>query len=511
MRKRRTALRWFALAALGLVMAGAATRAADHAALASAVASITRDELKGHVDVLADDTFEGREAGSRGGRAAGNYLLKEYERLGLKPAGDGGSYVQSFGAASRNVLGLIEGSDPQLKEQVVLLGAHYDHVGYGRSNNSYGPLGYIHNGADDNASGVAGLLEIADALNNLPQAPRRSILLACWDGEEAGLLGSRHWIGRPTIPLSRVAITINMDMIGRMQNDRLEVLGSRTAQGLRRVVSQANDEATTTLDFTWSFKADSDHWPFYERRIPFLMFHTGLHGDYHRPSDDPQRINQAGLASVTRIAFQTLLQLADADKLPAFRDVVRSESSLGRYALEQSISPQPPRFGMPFKVEAAEPLKIVLTGFTAGSPAETSGLKSGDQLLEFNGRPIESETRFRLQLLAAAGETTFLVKRPGSDTPLLYKVTPRGEPIRVGLSWRFDDADPGVVLVTQVISSSAAQVAGLKLRDRIYSIGGNSFKSEAEFVALLTNVPSPMDLVVERDGKLQTLTLALLE
>ena len=166
---------------------------------------------------------------------------------------------------------------------------------------------------------------------------------------------------------------------------------------------------------------------------------------------------------------------------------------------------------MPFTVEAADPLKIVLSGFTAGSPAEKSGLKSGDQLLELNGRPIQSEAQFRLQLLAASGETTFLVKRPGSDTPLLYKVTPRGDPIRVGLSWRFDDAEPGVVLVTQIISSSAAQLSGLKVRDRIYSICGQAFKSEADFVSLLTGVKSPMELVVERDGKIQTLKLELLE
>jgi Zn-dependent M28 family amino/carboxypeptidase len=329
---------------------GLAARAADNLTAAAAVASITTDELKIHVDVLADDTFEGREAGSRGGRAAGNYLLKAFEKLELKPAGDAGSYVQSFGSSSRNILGLIEGSDPELKDQIVVLGAHYDHVGYGRATNSYGPWGYIHNGADDNASGIAGLLEIADALKRLPVPPRRSVLLACWDGEESGLLGSRHWTSWPTLPLARVACAINMDMIGRMQDGRLEVLGTRTGLGLRRLVSVANEERAATLDFSWQLKADSDHWPFYERRIPVLMFHTGLHGDYHRPSDDAHRINHAGLASVTRVAFQTVVQLADAEQAPAFREAVRRESSLGQHWLEQPTSPQPPRFGLPYRV-----------------------------------------------------------------------------------------------------------------------------------------------------------------
>lgn len=494
-----------AIAAIFLSVSLAA--AADRAAVAAAVASVTKDELKSHVDVLADDTFEGREAGSRGGRAAGNYVLKAFEGLGLKPAGEGGTCFQEFGNGTRNILGLLEGGD--LAEQVVVVGAHYDHVGYGKANNSFGPYGYIHNGADDNASGVAGLLEIADALKKLPAPPRRSILFVCWDGEEGGLLGSRHWLSRPTIPLARVAFSINMDMIGRMQNGRLEVLGSRTAAGLRRLVSQANSEEGVILDFDWKLKADSDHWPFYERQIPILMFHTGLHGDYHRPSDDAHRINHAGLLSATKIVLQTLLELADDDELPHFRDAVRRESSLARYSLELPAQQQPPRFGLPFKVENADPLKIVLTTLTPGAPAEASGLKPGDELLEIDGHPLASEQQFRLQLLAAAGETTFLVKRPDSDTPLLYKVKPRGEPIRVGLSWRFDDGEPGAIVVTQIITGSAAQVAGLKLRDRIYSIGGQSFQTDADFVKLLTTIPSPMDLLVERDGKLQTLTLEL--
>src|SRR5262245_44029632 len=240
MSKLRSASRLPVFAAVVAVFAGPALcAAADRVAAKAAVASITKDELKTYVDVLADDTFEGRETGSRGGRAAGNYVLKAFEKLGLKPAGEEGTYLQSFGSASRNILGLVEGSDPQLKNQFIVIGAHYDHVGYGRANNSYGPWGYIHNGADDNASGVAGLLEIADALKRLQEPPRRSILLACWDGEEAGLLGSRHWISRPTVALVRVAAALNLDMIGRMQNGKLEVLGSRTASGLRRLVGGA--------------------------------------------------------------------------------------------------------------------------------------------------------------------------------------------------------------------------------------------------------------------------------
>jgi hypothetical protein len=484
--------------------------AADRSALSLAAASITREELKQHVDVLADDTLEGREAGSRGGRAAGNYLLKVFESKGLSPVGDSGTYFQSFGGASRNILGLLPGSDPQLAQQVILIGAHYDHVGYGRASNSYGPTGYIHNGADDNASGVAGLLEVVDAIKQMPQAPKRSILFACWDGEEQGLLGSRHWVGRPTVALSRVALAINLDMIGRMQNSTLEILGTRTAHGLRRLASEANVEASTVLDFDWKLKPDSDHWPFYERRIPFLMFHTGLHGDYHRPSDDAHRINHAGLAETTKIIFHLLADLANAPQVPSFRDAARREPQTA-YQLEQPHAPPPSRYGIPFRTEPADEPKIILTGITPGSPAEKSGLKAGDRVLEFQGQPIKDEGQFRLELLAARGETTFLVERAGSSIPQLLKVTPSGEPIRVGVMWRTDEGEPGTVILTQVVYGSAAHLAGLKVGDRVYAVGGRPFQTQEEFSTLLTTVGSPLELRVERSGKVRNAVLNVLD
>jgi hypothetical protein len=502
---------WFALAAALSVCGASRGQAIDHNALALAAASITKEELKSYIDVLADDTFEGREAGSRGGRAAGNYLLKAFEEHGATPAGEGGTYLQSFQSASRNILGLVEGGDSRLKDQVIVVGAHYDHVGYGRATNSYGPLGYIHNGADDNASGVAGVLELLDAVKRLPTPPKRSILFACWDGEEGGLHGSRHWISRPTVSLSRVIFNVNIDMIGRMKNGRLEILGVRTAPGLRRLVSEANGEGPAALVFDWKLKADSDHWPFYERRIPFLMFHTGLHEDYHRPSDDAHRINYDGLAAVSKEIFWSVMRLAEAEQSPAFRDAARQEAAMSPYSLEQAVTPQPPRFGMPFRVEPGDPPKIILTGFSPGSPAEKSGLKPGDRLLEFQGQRVIDEARLRLQLLAARGETTVVVEREGTQTPLLFKVTPAGEPVRIGITWRWDEGEPGTVIVTQVIYGSAAHAAGLKVGDRIYAIGGRAFAAQQDFIALLTAAPSSLEVFVERDGRVHLATLKLAE
>jgi len=394
---------------------------------------------------------------------------------------------------------------------VILLGAHYDHVGYGRQNNSFGPWGYIHNGADDNASGVAAVLEVIDAIQQLAPPPRRSILFALWDGEEQGLLGSRYWLARPTVPLARLRLAINLDMVGRMRGGQLEVYGIRTARGLRRIVSEANGEPAARLKFDWTLKADSDHWPFYERRVPILMFHTGLHGEYHRPSDDAHLINHDGLASAARIAFHTIVRYADADELPPFREAVLQESPATARWLEQPVSTQQPRFGIPFRVAPGDPPKLVLTGITPGSPADKSGLRAGDELLELNGEPIRDEARLRLLLLAARGETTFLVQRPGVETPQLYKVTPLGEPIRVGVTWRMDDGEPGTAIVSQVIFGSAAQLAGLAVGDRLYSIGGQPFRTQEELITLLTTAKSPLALEVEREGKIRTVELQLVD
>ncbi|MDX1943774.1 MAG: M28 family peptidase [Pirellulaceae bacterium] len=495
----------------GWLVATGSARGLDRAEILAAIHSITTEEVKTTVEVLADDSFEGREAGSRGGRAAGNYLMKEFEKLGLSPAGDGKTYFQAFNGTSRNILGLLEGSDPNLKEEIIVVGAHYDHVGYGRPTNSFGPFGFIHNGADDNASGVSGLLEIIGAMRHLPTAPRRSILFALWDAEEQGLLGSQHWLNAPTLPVSRVVCAINMDMIGRLRDSKLEVLGCRTGTSFRRIISEANSDTGLALDFSWKMKADSDHWPFFTRSIPSLMFHTGLHGEYHRPSDDTHTINNEGIAQVTRVAFLTALELANREQLGGFRAASRGETVSHQAAAEQPVQPQAPRFGLPLRVEAGDPPKFVLTSVPAGSAAEKGGLLAGDRLLELNGQAIRDEKRMRLELLAAEGETQLLIERPGQDLPLSVKLMPLGPPIRVGITWRWDEAEPGSVLITQVVYGSAAHGAGLAVRDRIHSVSGQQFASSEAFGGLLTSLSGPLEMRVERGGRMLTLPVEVLK
>src|SRR5262249_8247578 len=142
---------------------------------------------------------------------------------------------------------------------------------------------------------VAGLLEVADALGQLTEKPKRSILLAFWDGEEKGLLGSQHWVDSPTASLKDVVCMINADMIGRLRNSHLVVYGVRTSLGLRELVCRQNDLPQLNLDFSWEMKPDSDHHSFFQHNIPIVMVHSGMHSDYHRPSDDADKINNDGI------------------------------------------------------------------------------------------------------------------------------------------------------------------------------------------------------------------------
>lgn len=492
---------------------GQLAQAAETNALTAAAKTITAAESKTHVDVLADDSFEGREGGSRGGKAAGGYLANELKKLGLRGAGDNGSFFQSFYNGQRNILGVLEGSDPKLKDQYIVIGAHYDHVGYGNRTNSFGPTGYIHNGADDNASGVAGLLEVIQAFTSLPERPKRSIIFTLWDGEEKGLQGSKHWLQNPTVPTKNIDLYINLDMIGRLRKSRVEVYGSRTAAGLRELASRSNEATGLWLDFNWEMKENSDHYSFYERSIPTLMLHTGLHDNYHRPSDDAHLINNEGIAHVARLVFAIALNAADAERGYKFRNESRREDPAARRAFEQPIESSPPRLGVEWtNIPPGEPQPgVLVVKVTPGLAAAQAGIVPGDRLVKFNGEPITSDAQLRLAVLAAKSPVEIEVQRPDVAEPLKLPVTLGGSPVRLGIAWRDDPAEPGTALLTQVVYGSAAHQAGLRERDRIYEIGGQKFTNSEGLRELANTLPTPIDILVERAGVLQHMQLKPLE
>ena len=269
------------------------------------------------------------------------------------------------------------------------------------------------------------------------------------------------------------------------------------------MLSEANAAADLTLVFDWQVKADSDHHPFFSQGIPFLMLHTGLHENYHRPSDDANLLNVEGMQQVTRLMLQTLLRYADGEELGKFREVSRQETNFHRGQMEQPQVAQPPRFGLPWQRAKGDELRIFLLQPTPGSPAESAGLHAGDRLVKYDGAPIADENLLRLQLLAAAGKKTFTIEREGVKEPLEISIIPRGSPIRIGISWREDPAEPGSVILTQVIPGSAAALAGLATGDLLYSLGGRRFASGDELTQLISTVPSPIEAIMERSGRLR--------
>ena len=413
------------LVALLVGVLAAPSPAAEAVRLSAARGSIRADDARRHVATLADDAFEGREGGSRGGRAAAAYIVDEIGRLGLQPAGDDGGYLQPFGGL-RNILALAPGSDPAMADELIVVGAHYDHVGYGTGENSFGPFGRVHNGADDNASGVAGLIELMEAVQRLPTAPRRPILFAFWDGEEKGLLGSRHFLRvRPAaVRGKRITFAVNLDMIGRLRGERVEIYGARTARGLRSAVVRANvdprNAAGLELVFDWDITDDSDHYPFIAAGVPTIMLHTGLHDEYHRPSDDVHTVNFAGIEPVTGLTLGLMLAIADQPQPPAFRPECRGETNAGRRQLEapipNAVATHRGRWGISTREDAADPAAPLIVRVVPDTPAAAGGLLPGDRIVAIDGKAVASQAEMMARLATAGPRVLLDIERRGRLT-----------------------------------------------------------------------------------------------
>jgi hypothetical protein len=472
----------------------------------AALESIRADELGTQVSHLADNALEGREAGTRGGWAAGDYLIGQYGRLHLRGGGTSG-FVQPFPPNFRNVLAILEGSDPKLRDQVIVVGAHYDHIGYG-GRLSLGPSGYIHPGADDNGSGTAAVLELAKAFTILSAAPKRSILFAAWDAEEEGLFGSKHWLAHPTLPLAHVRAAVNLDMVGRLRDEHLIVFGVRSGYGWRRLLSSQNVEPGLQLDFSWILKPNADHYPFFDSGIPVLMLHTGLHEDYHRPSDLASRINRAGMAQVTRLLFTTLYELAERPAaVPGYRAAARLETPDTEKALVEQGEKPTDRLGVGWDEDAALTGGVKVSAVVVGSPADRAGVREGDCIVSFAGRDVRSDADFFAAVATAETSTSLMLRRAGAAKPLPLKLELLGNPLRWGMAWRVDDAEPGVVILTHVVPGTPAARANLRIGDRICQVGGRDFVDETDFFRAMKSLPERLPLLVERDGRMQSVVL----
>jgi hypothetical protein len=391
---------------------------------------------------------------------------------------------------------------------VVLVCAHYDHVGYGTSRTSYGPIGLVHHGADDNASGTAGLLEVTEAISRLEPRPRRSVLIAFFDGEEQGLLGSEHFAQQPTVPLDRIKLMINLDMIGRLTDNTVTVFGTRTSPGLRRLVSESNQEAALTLKFSRELKQNSDHHSFFSRNIPILMLHTGLHGDYHRPSDTADKIDSAGVRRISQLLFRIIDQLGNAPQLASFRPASRREAVFEEPPATPPMLP-PGRLGIDWKSDADSAQGVEISSVQAESAASRAGLKAGDRIVRCGEQSIESGRQLRAAIVVAPNTIELGIVRKDEKETRPVKVELAGKPQRVGVSWWEDNAEPGSLIVANVIPDSPADQAGIRTGDRIVEMAGTGFKDGEEFRKRSAELTGLTDVTVERQGQMRALQIPL--
>ncbi len=473
-----------------------------NAALTAALNSIVADQLQMHVDVLADDAMEGREAGTAGGRAAADYLIERLNQLGLAGAGNQDGYDQSFGSGYRNVLALLKGRDPELATETVIVCAHYDHIGRGSRKTSLGTIGEIHNGADDNASGASAILELAEAFCCLPEAPRRSVLFAFWDAEEKGLLGSKHWASAPTVPREDLVAAINIDMIGRLRDNQITLFGSRTGEGFRRLVSTNNGPSDLQIDFCRTLQANADHYPFVQRDIPVLFAHTGVHDQYHRETDDANLIDSLGMERIVRMLFGVAYDLAERPDRARFRTACRREVASEPSPSAPEIGAIPQRFGVAWDPQQAGKDGIKLTSVRPGSAADTAGIRPGDRVLELAGHAIHTGEDLAGAVLSAVNPVHAVVQPREGDESREVIIQLEGNPLRLGVTWEVDEAEPGTVVLKQVFSGSAAARAGLRAGDRVYRVAGRDFSDDKQFAQWVTTLPGPLELLVEREGRL---------
>ncbi len=348
-------------------------------------ARMEKDVLK-----LADDAMQGRVPGSEGHEAAAEYIAAQFREAGLEPAGDDGSYFQSFSITGedgqditvRNVLGVIPGTNAEWKEESVVLSAHYDHLGLGWPDAKSGNKGKIHNGADDNASGVAVMLELARTLGKSME-PSRSVVFAAFTAEEAGLLGARSYVrSMQRYPVGKVMGNLNIDTVGRLGDNKLLVLGSTSAREWKFIFMGASfvtgvETETPTQDID-----SSDQIAFIEAGAPAVQFFAGASPDYHKPSDTADKLDYNGLVKVASIVREGVEYLAERPEPMEFKGSTgkpaESRPSGGERGVATGL--------MPDFAFSGKGVSIGAVG--DDTPAKNAGLQKGDVITAINGAEV---------------------------------------------------------------------------------------------------------------------------
>lgn len=379
--------------------------------------------LRQHVTYLASDKLKGRGTGTKEERKAANYLAKQFKKIGLQPKGDKGTYLHHFGfkqiadphggtaenapqVYSQNVAGYIDNGAPY----TIIIGAHYDHLGLGHDHNSLdaNPDGKIHNGADDNASGTAGVVEMARYFANNGVKEQHNFLFLCFSGEELGLVGSKRFTEYPTVDLTKCSFMVNMDMIGRLNGEkRLVVGGVGTAPDFVPTLNNLKGEFTFKFDSAGI--GPSDQTSFYLKNMPVLFFFTGQHSDYHKPSDDADKVNFSGEAQVLGLVARVVEALDKQPKL-TFQETKANADNTPRFTVTLGIMPDYTYEGEGLHVD----------GVTSGKPADKAGVLKDDVIVELGALPVKDINDYMkaLATFKKGDATTVKVKRKDLEKTL---------------------------------------------------------------------------------------------
>lgn len=323
--------------------------------------------------------------------------------------------VKEVEAISWNVGGFIEGTDPELKKEWIIIGAHFDHLGMGGEGSLYrGDEPQIHNGADDNASGTTGVLELAEKFSSQKNKLKRSIAFFTFSGEELGLLGSNYLVNNMPFPVEDAVTMVNMDMIGRLKDSSLIVYGTGTSSSWKDILNKYNDYGFK-LTFNDEGFGPSDHSSFYGKKIPVLFFFTGTHEDYHKPSDDTEKINFEGQEKILKYIYDVVTEI---DQNPERPDYLLVERKLDRQIFTRKVYVGT----VPDFASNVDGYKI--SGVSEGSPAQLAGLQGGDIIISFGGKKISNIYDFTYALgdFVPGDEVDVIVKRDEEEITVKIKL-----------------------------------------------------------------------------------------
>jgi Zn-dependent M28 family amino/carboxypeptidase len=323
--------------------------------------------------------------------------------------------VEHLRKSDRNILGVLPPPNDSPGSDYILVGAHYDHLGFGETGAMLrqGEEGKIHNGADDNASGVAAVLQLAASLGaeyrREPSRFQRGLIFGLWSGEELGLIGSSYFAEHPVVGLSNIAAYINFDMVGRLAENKLILQGVGSSSAWRRLIEKRNVGAGFNLSLQDDPYLPTDVTSLYPKGVPVLNFFTGSHDDYHRPTDRADKINYEGLERIVRFARGIIADLAVMSTHLDYVKVERSDRAGAgdRENLRAYLGTIPDY--------ATEVAGVKLSGVRGGSPADKAGLKGGDVIVEFGGQQIKNiyDYTFALDAARIGQPTPMVVERGG--------------------------------------------------------------------------------------------------